>query len=191
MTTLGSSTKKVLLAGAAAAAMLAGSAGQASATTPGAGVFTGRELPPASEFTFMPTLCARFDPNLPDSGPLVHELDLTGTFHTGLPAGGMARFESNAVYFANPEGIHTDAMCLSPLGSVTGTLTITHPSFSCTGPATYTRRATSAYELQYSAPCNGTTVVFTGVQEPCPPGIGCPTDPEAGSLMQGDYAQIG
>lgn len=192
MSILSSPTMKGLVAGAAAGAMLLGGS-PAHADAPGAGVFTGRELAPDSTLYTPPiTLCATFTPT---TGPdLVHELALTGTFHGVVGTGTAVYTNSTTNYDASPLGTFTAGTnCISAPFAVPGSMNITFGSNSCQGTATYLR-VQSAYTLQFSGNCSvggDTQVVFTGVQEPCPPALGCPIDPDASALMQGDYAQIG
>lgn len=141
-----------------------------------AGTFEGTEDPPATEFTNMTTLCAEFDPDLgylkedgtretAASGPLIHDLTLTGHFKDQTATGGTAEFTRTTSYFANPEGTYADKDCTNPTG-LSGMLTVTFGSYSCTGPATYERRGTTVYTLSFDAPCDGTMVQFTGDQTP-------------------------
>lgn len=189
--------RKALVVGVAVVGMLAGTPGPAAGDAPGAGVFVGHEYAPLDQALIMPSLlCAEF--NASGDDPLTIELDLTGTFH-GLGVGnGTATFTGTTPYKANPEGTYamgTD--CLTP-ASVPGTMTLSFSdgttTYSCTDDASaeYMRRGTTAITLDYSGSCNGmaTDVLFTGGQEPCPPIGGCPTDPNASSLLEGDYVQI-
>lgn len=180
------------------------SATPAQATEPGAGVFVGWEYPPATVFTNMATLCARFDPNEPfpgvtdPSGPLVHWLEMDGTLH-GVIGDGIAEFTSTMdPYYANPTGTYSDPDCTNP-SDVPGTIDIDFEDFNCSGDGAYQRLATSAYTLEFDGTCdNGggaTYVLFSGVQEPC---VGAcpgapdpdPVDPDGPSaMMQGDYVQ--
>lgn len=174
------------------------SAGQAQASAPGAGVANGWEY--AAEETTNPNppiICATFDP-AGEFGPLKIYFEMApGTFH-GVAGTGEALFTStNAPYHASPEGTYQDENCTQP-GDVPGTMTIDFDGFSCSGTATYERRATSAYVVDFTGSCdNGggaTDVLFTGAQVPCP----CPTAPNPdpigdpygpSSSMTGDYAQ--
>ena len=191
--------KRAVAATVALASILL-TAGPAQADAPGAGAFTGYEYPPESTLIMPSALCARF--NASETDPLVHELDMVGTFH-GHPGTGTATVTATAPYYANPEGTHSDDSCLTPAW-VPGEMTITFTSsldgttFQCDGDGRYMRRATSVYTLEFRGECDNTGsapddaptyVLFEGGQEPCPPITGCPTDPEAGSVMEGTYEQ--
>ena len=181
MTIFSSSTKKGLIAGAAAGAMLlSGGPAHAGAVD---GTFTGRELAPESELHVPPvTLCATFLPT--STVPLEHHLDLTPV--GSLAPTGSAVFKNTGTnYDANPVGTFAEGSnCIGEPFAVPGTLTVTFGSNTCSGSATYTR-IQSVYQLTGS--CGSTQYTFTGVQEPCPPALGCVIDADASALMQGIY----
>lgn len=190
-----------------AVAALMSSAVPAQANTSGQGTFEGLEYPPAAILQMPPiTLCAEFDPTQPydpdadppepESGPLVHELDMDGSFH-GVTGMGTATFTGPypGTYYANPTGTYSDPLCTQPY-AVPGEVDITFQgdstTFTCSGDGSYQRLATSVYRLTFDGTCNNgggaTSVEFLGTQVPCTPATPC-SDPDAGAFMDGAYVQ--
>lgn len=181
--------KKVLVVSVAALSLLAGTAGPATATSPGQGTFAGLEYAPASELTNMATLCAKFKADGGD--PLTIETTIAGTSH-GSAGSGTAIFEGTTNYFANPEGTYSDTNC-SNQASVPGTLTVTFTPVggatqTCSAAATYERRATTVIEIKHTGPtqCNGALWTLNGGQEPCPI-TGCVVN-DSSSVVEGVYS---
>lgn len=198
--------KKALVAGVAVVSMVAGTAGPAAANAPGAGTFVGHEhVYEEAVLTNPATFCTKF------AAGTQHHLEMQGTFH-GTVGVGTATYTASQDYYANPEGTYSDPNCTVPtdLAGVPGTMTIEFgpplepPVWTCSGSATFTRRATSVYTLEFTGSCNntvtandedyGTDVTFTGAMEACAP-VGCPvvhpdgSTEDAQALMEGEYVQ--
>ena len=177
--------KRALITSVAAVSLLAGTAGPAAATSPGAGAFTGFEYAPdTASQPAPPMLCAQFVPTA--SLPLEIDMDWTGTHHGSVGGGTAVFLNTSTSYYASPAGTFSNDACTTAY-AVPGTLTITSGSQTCSAPATYQRSATTVIEIKHTATCNGAIWDFDGGQEVCPPIGGCVVDPNASSIVEGVY----
>ncbi len=191
--------RKGLLVTVAVVGMMAGTMGPATANAPGAGTFVGHEHVAQEPVLNPATMCAEY------AAGTEHHLVMTGTFH-GTPGVGTATYTATENYAANPEGTYEAGGCPTSPAAVDGSMVIQFGPWTCSDTsATFERRLTSVYTLQFSGTCTNsatgqsyaTQVTYTGVMTPCDPIVGCPVVHPNGStefaqaLMEGAYQQSG